>query len=62
VLGGDVYTFNNYTAFIDDHFQNFAGLFQVLVITGNHYNSVAFLDVEFGFKSVTHCYMLKAGC
>jgi hypothetical protein len=54
MAGLNVYAFYQYFGFIGVYGQHGTGLFQIFIITGNHHNVVAFLDVELWFETITH--------
>jgi hypothetical protein len=54
VLGDDVYTFYQYTAFLRIYCQHTAWLSTILIITGYNDYVIALPDIKLWFKSVFH--------
>ena len=57
VLGDDVHPFNKDFRLVRINFQDFPGLFGVLIVSGDHDHVITFLDIELGFESVAHFFM-----
>ena len=54
VLGHDVHPFDKDFRLVRINFQDFPGLFRVLIVSGDHNHVVTFLDIKLGFEPVTH--------